>query len=33
MKYYEIGRGGEETKYPEPELFGEWKKEGLWMNE
>ena len=33
MKYYELGRGGEETKYPEPELFGEWKKEGLWMNE
>ena len=32
MKYYEIGRGGEGTKYPEPELFGEWKGEGLWKN-
>ena len=33
MKYYKIGRGGEETKYPEPELFGEWEEEALWMNE
>ena len=32
MKYYEIGRGGEGTKYPEPELFGEWEEEGLWKN-
>lgn len=32
MKYYELDRGGEETKYPEPELFGEWKGEFLWMN-
>ena len=32
MKYYKIGRGGEETKYPEPELFGEWEEEGLWKN-
>ena len=32
MKYYEIGRGGEETKYPEPRLFGEWEEEGLWKN-
>ena len=33
MKYYKLNRGGEETKYPEPELFGEWEEEGLWMNE
>lgn len=33
MKYYEIGRGGERLKYPEPELFGEWDNESLWMNE
>ena len=26
-------RGGEETKYCEPELFGEWKEEVLWKNE
>ena len=32
MKYYEIGRGGEGIKYPEPKLFGEWKGEGLWKN-
>ena len=33
MKYYKIGRGGKETKYPEPEVFGEWEEEVLWMNE
>ena len=34
MKYYELDRCGvETTKFCEPELFGEWKKEGLWMNE
>ena len=32
MKYYEIGRGGEETKYCEPELFGEWEDEFLKAN-
>ena len=32
MKYYNLRRGGEETKYPEPELFGEWEEEGLWKN-
>lgn len=32
MKYYKLGRGGESTKYPEPQLFGEWKGESLWMN-
>ncbi len=32
MKYYELDRGGEELKYPEPKLFGEWKGELLWMN-
>ena len=32
MKYYEIGRGGERLKYPEPKLFGEWEEEGLWKN-
>ena len=32
MKYYKIGRGGEKLKYPEPELFGEWEEESLWMN-
>ena len=33
MKYYELDRGGEETKYCEPELFGEWEEEVLWKNE
>ena len=33
MKYYEIGRGGEGTKYPEPKLFGEWAEERLYANE
>lgn len=33
MKYYKLNRGGEETKYPEPELFGEWEGEVLWANE
>ena len=33
MKYYNLRRGGEETKYPDPELFGEWENESLWMNE
>ncbi|MCH5283701.1 MAG: hypothetical protein J1E59_08645 [Treponema sp.] len=34
MKYYELGRCGvETTKFCEPELFGEWEEEGLWMNE
>ena len=33
MKYYEIGRGGEETKYPEPRLFGEWEEEPLFSND
>ena len=33
MKYYKLGRGGEETKYPEPRFFGEWKGEFLWTNE
>ncbi len=32
MKYYKLNRGGEELKYPEPELFGEWEEEWLWMN-
>ena len=32
MKYYKLGRGGEGTKYPEPELFGKWEGESLWMN-
>lgn len=34
MKYYKLNRGGgERLKYPEPELFGEWNNESLWMNE
>ncbi len=33
MKYYKLNRGGEETKYPEPKLFGEWNGEFLWTNE
>lgn len=33
MKYYELDRGGEETKYCEPELFGEWEEEVLWKTE
>ncbi len=34
MKYYKLNRGGEgRLKYPEPELFGEWKEEVLWKNE
>ena len=32
MKYYEIDRSGEETKYCEPRFFGEWEGEFLWMN-
>ncbi len=32
MKNYEIGRGGEELRYPEQKLFGEWKEEVLWKN-
>lgn len=34
MKYYKLNRGGgERLRYPEPELFGEWNNESLWMNE
>ncbi len=33
MKYYKLNRGGEGTKYPEPELFGEWKGEPLFSND
>ncbi len=34
MKYYELHRGGEgRLKYPEPELFGEWKEEPLFSND
>ena len=33
MKYYEIDRGGEETKYCEPRFFGEWAGEPLFSND